>query len=175
MSLLVFTKWLTNLTTLLTLRRSFLLFKRISTNWSQSKVQKNRGKVYRIAWSMRSPIMASEASLERTRERATKARSSHSRLLSRAGLAWLLVTPPNGEFARRLSIARETLLTLTVLSTAPENILPLLNAKAATLPWWRKRVWTQVKLSRFHTYHRMEVQKSEINLWLCFHALVLVI
>ena len=62
-----------------------------------------------------------------------------------------------GQFARKLSIARETLLTLTVLSTAPENILPLLNAKAATLPWWRKRVWTQVKLSRFHTYHRTEV------------------
>ena len=166
LSLLVFNKSLSNLTTLLTLRRSFLQFKRISANWSQSKVKKNRGKVYRIARSMHSPIMASEASLERTRERATKARSSHSRLLS-----WLLVTPPNKEFARRLSIARETLLTLTVLSTAPENILPLLNAKAATLPWWRKRVWTQVKLSRFHTYHRI----NQINLWLCFHALVLVI
>ena len=133
-------------------------------NWSQSKVKKKTWKsVSHSLWAS-SSIMASEARSERTRERATKSRFSHSRLLSRAGLAWLLATPPNGEFARRLSVARKTLLTLTVLSTAPENILPLLNAKAATLPWWRKRVWTQVKLSRFHTYHRTEVASLR---WIC--------
>ena len=134
------------------------------TGSSQKLKKKKRGKVYRIACEASSSIMASEARSERTRERATKSRFSHSRLLSRAGLVWLLATPPNGEFARRLSVARKTLLTLTVLSTAPENILPLLNAKAATLPWWRKRVWTQVKLSRFHTYHRTEVASLR---WIC--------
>ena len=164
MSSLVSNKLLSNLTTLPTLRRSFLRCWRIFANWSQSKVKKKTWKsVSQSLWAS-SPIMASEARPERTRERATKSRFSHSRLLSRAGLAWLLATPPNGEFARRLSVARKTLLTLTVLSTAPENILPLLNAKAATLPWWRKRVWTQVKLSRFHTYHRTEVASLR---WIC--------
>ena len=43
--------------------------------------------------------VASEESRERTRERVDL---SHSRLLSRAALAWLLGTPPKGELARRL-------------------------------------------------------------------------
>ena len=43
--------------------------------------------------------VASEESRERTRERVDL---SHSHLLSRAALAWLLTTHPKGELARRL-------------------------------------------------------------------------
>ena len=164
MSSLVFKQITVKLDNITNIKAFFPAVWRIFANWSQSKVKKKTWKSVSHSLRASSPIMASEARPERTRERATKSRFSHSRLLSRAGLAWLLATPPNGEFARRLSVARKTLLTLTVLSTAPENILPLLNAKAATLPWWRKRVWTQVKLSRFHTYHRTEVASLR---WIC--------
>ena len=50
-----------------------------------------------------SPITVSEARRERTR--AFFLRPSRSRLLSRAALAWLPVTPPNGELALRLGLS----------------------------------------------------------------------
>ena len=48
-------------------------------------------------------------------------------------------------------------LTLIMLSTAPENILPLETIKHVTLPSWRAIVCEHVINSVFHTY---EIGKS---------------
>ena len=81
-------------------------------HWQRNVYKKNdriisRGKILSVPkWKgrrlARSPLM-SETRREGTRERAAK---SHSRLLSRAALAWVLATPPNGELAFRLKQPR---------------------------------------------------------------------
>lgn len=86
------------------------------------KFKKNRGKVYRIA---------REQALQFWRASDRRSPVPRTRVSFRVRVLRDLSRLPQMESL----LARETLLTLTVLSTAPENILPLLNAKAATLPW----------------------------------------
>lgn len=92
------------------------------TKWNQVLLQLRRmlrGIVLRQLHSSllaSSSFMASEAS--RVRVRASE---WHLRLLSRAALACLLATPPNGELVRRLGSFQGVLLGLIVEKAAPEH------------------------------------------------------
>ena len=75
--------------------------------FSNRKLCSSSGSKNRISLPTSSPFyMASEANREKTRERAAK--HSHSRLLSRAALSWILATAPNGELAHRLKSNQQT-------------------------------------------------------------------
>ena len=51
----------------------------------------------------------------------------------------------------------ESYSTLTVLSTAPENILPLETARQATLPWCLTNVWEQIMLSMLQAWKKKHI------------------
>ena len=55
------------------------------------------------------------------------------------------------------------MLTLRVLSTAPENTLPLAANTHVTLPSWRAKICPQVISSMFHTYCIINHQKHIVN------------
>ena len=74
---------------------------------AENSVCFSSGSKNRISLPTSSPFyMASEANREKTRERAAK--DSHSRLLSRAALSWILATAPTGELAYRLKSNQQT-------------------------------------------------------------------